>query len=370
MKIGILTHYDVNNMGAQLQMWAMYRYLESLGHEPVVLTYKKSYDFVPELERRNQITLASVPYILKNYLFAKGLRLTWHNVRKYLTLRNFRLDKLRHAPYDSATIDAAIVGADEVFSLELGINKMMFGHGVNTKNMIAYAPSVGQTDMERIEHFDCRDIMARGLRGFGSLSARDGGTQQIIKQLTGQEAEIVADPALLYRFPVEEYPLPKGTPKGDYIVVYSYDARLNTPREAEAIQSYAKRHRLKTVSVGTYHKWCDVNIACNALEWLRCISQAKAVVTDTFHGTIAAAITHRNMALYYSKEVNSSKMLDLVDRLGLQDRMLHEVSSKELERVFGQEQNFEEIDREIETLRQASEHYLTNSLNSVICHTK
>ena len=73
MKIGILTHYDVNNMGAQLQLWAMYRHLESLGHEPVVLTYKKSYDFVPELERRNQITLASVPYILKNYLFAKGL---------------------------------------------------------------------------------------------------------------------------------------------------------------------------------------------------------------------------------------------------------------------------------------------------------
>jgi hypothetical protein len=85
---------------------------------------------------------------------------------------------------------------------------------------------------------------------------------------------------------------------------------------------------------------------------------------------IAAAITSRPMAIYYSQQVNSSKMLDLVDRLGLQDRMLGEVSTKELERVFSQEQNFEEIDREIETLRQASEHYLTNSLNSVVCHTK
>jgi hypothetical protein len=63
-------------------------------------------------------------------------------------------------------------------------------------------------------------------------------------------------------------------------------------------------------------------------------------------------------------------MLDLVDRLALRSRMLGEVSTKELERVFSQEQNFEEIDREIETLRQASEHYLANSLNSVICHTK
>ena len=367
MKIGILTHYDVNNMGAQLQLWAMYRYLESLGHEPVVLTYKKSYDFVPELERRNQITLASVPYILKNYLFAKGLRLTWHNVRKYRTLKNFRLNRLRHEPYDTAQIDAAIVGADEVFSLELGINKMMFGHGVNTENMIAYAPSVGQTDIERIEHYNCRDTMASGLRRFASLSARDSSTQSIIKELTGRDAEIMCDPAILYRFLLEEYPLPKGTPEDDYMVVYSYDARLNTPEEAEAIQTYAERHGLKTVSVGTFHKWCDVNIACNALEWLRCICQAKAVVTDTFHGTIAAAITHRPMAIYYSKVVNSSKMFDLVDRLKLQDRMLSEISTHELERVFGKEQDMDLLDKQIWAMRHDSEYYLINSLNSVVC---
>ena len=367
MKIGILTHYDVNNMGAQLQLWAMYCHIESLGHEPVVLTYKKSYDFVPELERRNQITLASVPYILKNYLFAKGLRLTWHNVRKYRTLKSFRLNKLRHAPHDTAMIDTAIVGADEVFSLELGINKMMFGHGVNTEYMIAYAPSVGQTDIKRIDHYVCRDCMASGLERFVALSARDRSTQRIIKELTGRDAEIVCDPALLYRFPIEKYPLPKGTPRGDYLVVYSYDARLNTSEEAEAIKSYAKHHGLKTVSVGTFHKWCDVNIACNALEWLRCISEAKAVVTDTFHGTIAAAITHRPMAIYYSKEVNSSKMLDLVDRLKLQDRMLSEVSARELERVLGMEQNMAQIDEQIEAMRHDSEHYLTNSLNSVVC---
>ena len=367
MKIGILTHYDVNNMGAQLQLWAMYRHLESLGHEPVVLTYKKSYDFVPELERRNQITLASVPYILKNYLFAKGLRLTWHNVRKYRTLKSFRLDKLRHTPHDTAPIDAAVVGADEVFSLELGINKMMFGHGVNTENMIAYAPSVGQTDIKRIEHYDCRETMASGLNRFVALSARDRSTQRIIKELTGHDAEIVCDPALLYRFPIEEYPLPKGTPKGDYMVVYSYDARLNTPQEAEAIQSYAKCHGLKTVSVGTFHKWCDVNIACNALEWLRCIAESKAVVTDTFHGTIAAAITHRPMAIYYSKVVNSSKMFDLVDRLKLQGRMLSEISTREIERVFAMEQNMALIDEQIEAMRHDSERYLTNSLNAVLC---
>ena len=31
MKIGILTHYNVNNQGAQLQMYALYNKLKELG---------------------------------------------------------------------------------------------------------------------------------------------------------------------------------------------------------------------------------------------------------------------------------------------------------------------------------------------------
>ena len=41
MKIGILTHYNVYNMGAQLQLSAMRYYLEDLGHQVIVLTMKR-----------------------------------------------------------------------------------------------------------------------------------------------------------------------------------------------------------------------------------------------------------------------------------------------------------------------------------------
>lgn len=367
MKIGILTHYDVNNQGAQLQLYAMYKYLERMGHEPVVLTYKKNYDFVPELERRNQITISSIPYIIKNFLIAKGPRLTWHNVRKYTINKKFRTETLRHASYALADIDAAIVGADEVFSLELGVNMMMFGHGVNTPNMIAYAPSCGQTDMERINHYHCKALMASGLSEFLELSARDKRTQSIIEELTNRSTPIVCDPVLLYEFPIEAYSLPHKTPKQEYLVVYSYDARFTAPDEVKAIKEYARKNRLKTVSVGTYHGWCDYNIACNALEWLKCISNAKAVVTDTFHGTIAAAITKRPVAIYYSQQVNSSKMFDLVERLGLNSRMLGSVNLDELERIFSQPQDMDLLTQRISELRQESNEYLCKALNGVTC---
>lgn len=365
MKIGILTHYDVNNQGAQLQLYAMYKYLEKLGHESVVLTYKKNYDFIPDLERRNQITLASVPYIIKNFLIAKGIRLTWHNVRKYRVNKSFRINNLRHASYCLADIGAAVVGADEVFSLELGVNMMMFGHGVNTSNMIAYAPSCGQTDINRIEYYHCRNLMASGLSGFKALSARDARTQNIIKELTGRDAGIVCDPAILYEFPIDNFKVPDGTPKQDYMVVYSYDARFTSPDEIRAIKDYANKHNLKTVSVGTYHGWCDKNIVCNALEWLKCIAGAKLVVTDTFHGTIASAITNRPVAIHYSQQVNSSKMLDLVMRLGLEDRMLKNIASDELERVFAREQDMDRLNQRIAELREESDRYLRQAINNI-----
>ena len=365
MKIGILTHYDVNNQGAQLQLYAMYKYLEQLGHESVVLTYKKNYDFIPELEHRNQITVSSIPYIIKNFLIAKGLGLTWHNVRKYRVNKAFRLNNLRHASYCLADIDAAVVGADEVFSLELGVNMMMFGHGVNTSNMIAYAPSCGQTDMDRIDHYHCRHLMASGLSNFKELSARDVRTQKIVHELTGRDVAMVCDPVLLYEFPMEQYDMPEGTPKQDYMVVYSYDARFTSPDEICAIKDYASKHNLKTVSVGTYHGWCDKNIVCNALEWLKCIAGAKLVVTDTIHGTIASAITNRPVAIHYSQQVNSSKMLDLVMRLGLEDRMLKNVTSDELERVFAQEQDMDRLHQRIAELREESDRYLRQAINNI-----
>ena len=362
MKVGILTHYDVNNQGAQLQLYALYRLLESWGHEPVVLTYNKNYDFVPELRKRNQIGITSIPYILRNFLFAKGIGLTWHNVKKYTINRRFRHSTMRHASYCLADIDVAIVGADEVFSLELGVNMMMFGHGVNTENMIAYAPSCGQTDIHRIDHYHCRELMQSGLQHFAALSARDMKTKEIVETLTQREVCEVCDPALLYNFNISDYKTPAKTPKRKFIAIYSYDARFVDASQVAAIRRFARENSLITVSPGTYHKWCDVNIACNALEWLKCMSMAEYIITDTFHGTIAAAITNRPMALHLSYEVNSSKMKDLVMRLGLESRMLNKISYDNNCRVFTLKPDFATLNTRIDAMRRHSTTYLKQSL--------
>ena len=61
MKIGILTHYNVYNLGAQLQMLALEAYLRDLGHTVRILTYEKNFDFRRAEKDRNSGSWRSVP---------------------------------------------------------------------------------------------------------------------------------------------------------------------------------------------------------------------------------------------------------------------------------------------------------------------
>lgn len=362
MKIGILTHYDVNNQGAQLQLYAMYRLLRQMGHDPIVLTYRKNYDFEPEQQLRNQIGIRSIPYILKNFLFSRGVGLTWHNVQKYLRNKRFRLRTFEHCDYAHAPIDLAVVGADEVWSLESGCNMMMYGHGVNTDRVVAYAPSFGQTDLARIDRYRCRRLIASGIAGFSSLAVRDRHTADTVRQLTGQEAPIVCDPALLYEFPLNSYPFPRGVPRKKYLVVYAYDRHMVDSGEIAAVREFAKKRGLVTVSAGTYHGWCDKNIACNAVEWLQVVRNAEMVVTDTFHGTIAAVVTGRPMAVFVRGSINANKLTDLIARLGLQSRQLPSVSLECLENVFSVPVDFAAVSDGLERMRRESYAYLSEAI--------
>ena len=77
MKIGIITHHDVHNHGAQLQLYALVEVFRSLGHDAKALTYTKNYDFLSEEARvKYDVTARSIPYYA-SYLVRNGLAKTF-----------------------------------------------------------------------------------------------------------------------------------------------------------------------------------------------------------------------------------------------------------------------------------------------------
>lgn len=362
MKIGILTHYDVNNQGAQLQMYAMTKELEKLGHEVKILTYVKNYDFDIEKKLKYQPSLKSIPTYMKEYLLKRGIGSVIRNYKKLKANKNFRNKVFKFENYATADIDMAVVGSDEVFSIPMGINMMMYGHGVNTNKMISYAPAFGQTNMELLEKRHAKTLVAEGLNNFIDISARDEHTKKLIEDLTGRNVTMVCDPAILHKFEDDEIKTGIKLPEKKYLVVYAYDFNMTEENEVNSIKEYAKKNNLITVSPGTYHKWCDRNISCNALEWVEVIKNAECVVTDTFHGTITATIMNVPTAVLIRNSLNSNKMTDLLNKLGITDRRLNQLSLEELENVFGKETDFGNVNKNIESLRRESLEYLKNAI--------
>ena len=363
MKIGILTHYNVNNQGAQLQMLAMKYYLEDMGHRVCILTYEKNFDFDKEESKKNSMSLLYLPYYFRKYLLGKGVGLTLFNMRKALAHKK-SWKKLDFAPYDKSGCDAVIIGSDEVFSIDVGCNKMMYGYGLGKIPVIAYAPAFGRTTEDLLKKYNCYDLVKNGLKNMYALSARDEHTKNMIFNMTGRQVPIVCDPVLLYRGGKFTVPIKKIGKK--YLLVYSYDRNMVDKEEIYNIKYYAKKHRLITVSLGTYHKWCDKNIVCNAQEWYSYFKYAECVVTDTFHGSVVAIKNHCNVAVFIRESINAFKLESLLKETGLQSRRLKKVSVKNLEYVLSQPIDYEKVDKNIEDALIVSKQYLSKALEQIL----
>lgn len=362
MKIGILTHYDVNNQGAQLQLYAMRAWLIEHGHDVCILSYTKNFDFNKNEEKKNSGSFLNVGYYLDEYLFKRGLGLTLFNTRKVLCHRKLR-EQIEIQPYDNNDCDCIIIGSDEVYSIDVGCNAMMYGNGLKGKPAIAYAPSFGRSTIELLKEHNCYDLVKEGLNSMCALSARDTHTQEMIKEFTDKDVPLVCDPVLLYSgkdFSADVTPIKK-----DYMIVYSYDSNMNDENEVISIRQYARKHDLIIVSLGTYHKWCDRNIACNAIEWYEYFKNAKCVVTDTFHGTVVAMKNHCNMAVYIRKNINSFKMQSLLESTGTTDRLMNDVTYSNLEKILSHPMKYEFIDDQIRKMSEGSKKYLLEALEAI-----
>ena len=361
MRIGILTHYNVYNLGAQLQMLSMQTWLKDHGHSVKILTYEKNFDFDKGEKRKNSGSFKAIFYYIQNYLLKKGIGLTLFNYRKVKRM-NKVLTTLDLAPYQSEDIDAVIIGSDEVFSIDVGCNPMMYGHGIN-KPIITYAPAFGRTTIDLLKEYHCYDLVKDGLSKIDYLSARDVHTKEMMEEMTGRDVDIVCDPVLLYQGSSLDTEIP--SINKPFLLVYSYDRHMVAKEEIEQIQSFAKKEGLLTVSLGTYHKWCDKNIVCDSMEWQSYFKEAKYLLTDTFHGTILGLKNHCNMAVFFREWINSYKLESLLKETGTYDRRIPKIDETYLKTTFSKPIDYEKVDQNVEKMRSHSEQYLKHALEEI-----
>lgn len=297
MNIGIVTIYDAFNFGSYLQAYALQKVLEKSGHQVSILNCSN------DKFRNFKKIIAKTPsrMLLK--------------LRKFLAYRK-AWRELNIKQYKKEAFDVMIIGSDEVWNIKNSTFEHWpeyFGYDLNTKKVIAYAPSCGFATSEDILE---DDMCVVGLKKFNSIMARDNITKLISEKITGYECKRVVDPTILYLNEWENELKPCVKAPSDYILYYSYNSK---PLMLDHIKQFAYENNFKIVVAGFMYNWCDKSLIVEPKQFLTLIKNARYVVTTTFHGSIFAVVFKKKFIGFYPNK--NQKVHDFLYSIGIEDRV-------------------------------------------------
>jgi len=340
MKIGILSMQRVKNYGSFLQAFALRKTVESYNHDCEFIDI--------ELGRQlKEYRRSTVLYLKKarERLFTRNI---FHQVRnQYLFRKKFDsyLDMLDVSKNDFTSYDLAIIGSDEVFNVaqytSWGFTTQLFGDISNTRRVISYAGSFGNTTLEIIYKYKLQEKISLALKKLSIISVRDNNSRNIVKKLLDMDPVINVDPVLFYDF--NKYI--KSIEDKNYILIYTYPGRMNDKNEVYSIKQIAKKLNKKLISIGFFFDWCDKTVIPEPFQVLSYFINADFIITDTFHGSILSVKYNKKFAVFI-RNSNSNKLIFLLNSLGLTDRIVYD--SSKIDSVLFQHVNYEYTNKVID----------------------
>ncbi|MBR5451686.1 MAG: polysaccharide pyruvyl transferase family protein [Clostridia bacterium] len=344
MKIGMMTFHRANNLGANLQAFALNKYInDNIGYCEII-------DFVPN----NVIN----PNPLKRYVVGvkkmievasskKTKRFLKFKKKYKKTFRTYYGDKAisAHPP----KYDILISGSDQILNTTLSGNSKSFylAFDKNAKK-ISYASSFGRTEITQEEKQNVADYLPE----FAALSAREQSGVQIIKTYANKDAELVLDPVFLLDADVWRGLKSQTQTPNKYIFVYSMEA---TDWIKSAVEKAKEETGFEAVVVyGGGSKGISATefSDCGPCEFLSLIDNAEMVVTNSFHGAAFSIIFQKDfiLAAHSSRNARLENILSIAKQ---PEKLVHELEQYEFnQKLVSGKTSSEEIKNYIETSKE------------------
>lgn len=333
MKIATITCQHVYNYGATLQAFALQHYLESLGHEVEIISYRPTYQhrydlaYIPESRKLHKLThwcsqlerLAARYWVNKNVpaMFPRRDAFDIFD-ENYLhltpTIYN-NVDELRRNPPQA---DIYVAGSDQIWNTD-GPNGRDAAYYLDfgTAKKFSYAASFAVSEIAD----EWKPFVKQQLPHFSAISVREKTGLKILGDL-GFAGVNVVDPVFLLSAEEWKKALDLKPAEGNYIFLYDF---LHNDME---MRDFALEQRRQTglhlLSVNDYQAtdYADENVNdAGPREFLQYLLGAKYVVCESFHATAFSLIFHKQFATWpLVGQRNSSRMTDLLKSAGLISR--------------------------------------------------
>lgn len=357
MKIAILSMQKVYNYGSVLQAYSLKEIVEKISKERVDFL-NPSYEetITANMPVKDHSDYAIKPYIENNFIYFRNKVVNKLKMKKF----NKKIEKFQNQILKldenniDKTYDLVIEGSDEVFKCSDKVFLNLYGNVPNTKKLITYAASCGSANIVGLSD-ETISIVKDKMKNFSAMSVRDNNTEEYIKNLYDGKIERNLDPVLVGNLNKMEH---KPVKYKNYMIVYAYGDRIRSKEEIDAIKTYAKKYRLKTIAIGAPQYWCDKFIVPSPFEMLDYFYHASCVVTDTFHGTIFSVINKCKFATILRK-TNQNKLGDLLRKLNLENNQVTDINN--LEQILNQEIDYNKVEEILESEKNSTREYIKNN---------
>ena len=321
--IGLVTVTYVNNLGSHLQSFALQYVLQSMGYKTEIITPE---GLAGEISKRRYRYLLSRWFDmgeLKGYLAVLGKR-TMSKLDKQFgaickqrsdVFKTFASKEYTMSPISKSWEELSALCGERYSSVVIGSDQNWRPANIaggyytieyvpNEINKVAYSTSFGISRVIPAQKEKAKFFLNR----INHLSVREDSGQRIIKELLNRDVPVVCDPTILVqkeeweKFIDQKSQMDmKEVMSEPYILCYF----LGESRENREFSLKLKQTTgLRIVSVlygeGRYYKekerFYDVALsAIGPLDFVRLISKAEYVCTDSFHGCAFSLIFQRQL---------------------------------------------------------------------------
>lgn len=354
--IGIMTWYNHCNCGGNLQAYALKNVLNKLNYKVTFINYVgQNKDYVAIFKRK-------IRRFVSGYVMSYAVWGFDKFQKKYLpeTKPISKSDLMML----NERFDIFVSGSDQIWAPTLYDSAYFLDFVNEGKRKIAYAPSIGLNYIPE----ELISSYAQLLYGFDYISVREKTAEILLREKCGIESCTTLDPTLLlekkdYELLEESFEI-----EGDYIFCYF----LNQNNwYSDIIKKIAIENKCKLVIYSLDKK--NENDANQWIEFiypelfLTLIHNAKAVITDSYHGMIFSIIYKKNFInlLRFTAEdpiCQNSRVVDLLNILGLEERIVPKEEQERALEIFN-ELDYIKIDNKLAAYRDKALEFLQNALD-------
>lgn len=341
MTIALLTIWHVGNYGAELQAYSTIKILHELGYDVKMINIR--------LSDTDSLSLRQKIYRIVKYCTPAHIKFQkfWN---KYIPItRRYRtLEELMRKPPKA---DIYIVGSDQVWNPQITKElRELFFLNFGDKNIrrISFSSSFGEDNWK---HSDLNSLIINQLSQFDLITCREVSGIHILSKEFNIKGKLILDPTLLLSS-FDEF-LSQNKKKEDTLVYYPLSADNELSSFANSL---AKRLNLKLKNINEC-KYIFGHILWNRPsieQWVKDIARSQFVLTRSFHGLIFSIIYKRNFAVLRGRNNRTTRLINLLNLLGLQDRLYNDVIELEKAEPWLEEIDYVEVYKKLQVLRKES----------------